>query len=105
MIQPGDMFYIPVPFQDDIFTSKRRPVIVLRDEGNGLFLVAPITGTNKTGMCSGLWILKDSADGLAMNLDKDSFIEVDKALKWPSFGLMDYWGHCPIVSELLAKLK
>jgi PemK-like, MazF-like toxin of type II toxin-antitoxin system len=95
MILPGDMFYIPFPFADDPFKSKNRPVVVLRDEGNGLFLIAPVTGTNLTGRRAGSWILMDSDVGKKMNLDKDSFIVVDKNMKWPSYGLTDYWGHCP----------
>jgi len=104
MILPGDMYYIPIPYKDDFFESKKRPVVVLRDEGNGLFLVAPVTGTNHTGYKKGIWLLKDSDDGKKMGLDKDSFIVVGESLKWPSFGLMDYWGHCHLVEELLKKL-
>lgn len=105
MIQPGDMFEIPFPFKDDIFKSKTRPVIVLREEGNGLFLIAPITGTNHTGKRTGLWLLKDSPEGVRMNLKKDSFIVIDNRIKWPSYMLINYWGHCPIVEELLKKLN
>ena len=105
MIQPGDMFEVPFPFKDDFFASKRRPVVVLRDEGNGLYLIAPVTGTNQTGRQEGLWISKDSDEGMKMRLVKDSFIVVDKKIKWPSYALLDYWGHCPCVAELLAKLK
>ncbi|MFZ6009178.1 MAG: hypothetical protein ACOYXT_02425 [Bacteroidota bacterium] len=76
----------------------------MRDEGNGLFLIAPVTGTNFTGKRIGMWILKDSPEGLQMNLTKDSFIIVDKKIKWPVFGLLDYWGHCPLVKQLLEKL-
>jgi hypothetical protein len=53
----------------------------------------------------GVWILMDSDVGKKMNLDKDSFIVVDKNMKWPSYGLTNYWGHCPIVSVLIEKLK
>ncbi len=105
MIQPGDMFSIPFPYKDNIFESKCRPVVVLRDEKNGLFLIAPVTGTNLTGKREGLWVSKDSDEGIKMRLTKDSFIVVDNTIKWPSFGLLDYWGHCPCVNELLAKLK
>jgi len=104
MILPGDIYYIPVPFKQDFFKSKPRPVVVLRDEGSGLFLVAPITGTNHTGYRNGIWILKDSIDGKKMELEKDSFIVVQDSFKYPSFGLMEYWGHCHLVEELLSKL-
>lgn len=104
MIRPGDMFCIPFPFEDDIFKSKKRPVVVLRDEGNGLFLVAPITGSNLSAFKRGIWVERNSPEGRKMNLAKDSFIVVDKKMKWPSFGLMEYWGHCPIVDKLLALL-
>lgn len=105
MILPGDMYLIAFPFKDDIFESKARPVVVLRDEGNGLYLIAPVTGTNLTGKKDGLWISKDSDEGAKMKLQKDSFIVVDYTIKWPSFALWDYWGHCPCVNELLKKLK
>jgi hypothetical protein len=104
MILPGDMFLIPFPLKDNIFESKARPVVVLRDEGNGCFLIAPVTGTNLTGKKRGLWISKDSPAGIKMKLQKDSFVVVDHCIKWPSFGLHDYWGHCPCVDELLKKL-
>jgi len=103
--QPGDMFRIPVPFRDDFFQSKLRPVVVLKDLGNGMFLVAPVTGTNLTGLQSGLWISKNSPEGKSMNLTKDSFIIVDAKYKWPSYALIDYWGRCNLVEELLSKLK
>lgn len=104
MILPGDIYCIPFPFKDDFFQSKSRPVVVLRDEGNGIFLIAPITGTNHTGYRNGLWIFKDSEDGKKIGLTKDSFIVVDKSFKWPSFGFTEYWGHCHLVKELLEKL-
>jgi hypothetical protein len=100
-VKPGDIFCIPVPFKDDPFKSKKRPVLILRDEGNGLYSVAPITGTNYTGIKKGKWILHDTSVGKKMCLTKDSFILLDKVIQYPSFGLMDYWGHCPILNELL----
>jgi mRNA-degrading endonuclease toxin of MazEF toxin-antitoxin module len=105
MILPGDMFEISFPYEDDIFKNKPRPVVILRNDGNGLFLIAPVTGTNFTGKRPGLWISKDSEEGKKMNLQKDSFIVMDKCKQWPSFGLREYWGHCPCVEELLKKLK
>jgi hypothetical protein len=103
-IEPGDIFYIPHPYEQNPLQSKSRPVVVLRDEHDGHYLIAPITGTNHTGWKKGIWILKDSEDGKKMGLTKDSFIVVDKKFKWPSFGFSQYFGHCHLVDELLRKL-
>jgi len=105
--KPGDIFLVPVPFQDDIFSSKHRPAVILRDEGNGFFLMAPITGTNLTGKQVGIWIIKTSSEGVAMKLQKDSFILLEKGRlqKFPSYALSQYWGHCPCLEELLTKLR
>jgi hypothetical protein len=99
--RPGDIFLTPIPFSQDIFQSKQRPVVVLKEPQNGICEVAPITGTNKTGIEKGKWILKDSAIGIKMNLKKDSFILMGKVRRLPTFSLIQYWGHCPIVDELL----
>ncbi len=104
MIEVGDIFFTSVPFEEDPRQSKPRPVVVLRKEGNGLVLIGIFTGTNKTGFKKGLWILKESEDGVKMGLTKDTFIIVDKKYRWPEYQLTDYFGHCHLVEELLQKL-
>jgi hypothetical protein len=62
-----------------------------------------ITGTDKRTTCKGKWVLKDSPEGKAMGLKKDSFINASKKRIIKNFMLEeDGWlGHCSFVEELL----
>lgn len=51
--KPGDMFYASIPFRENPLENKDRPVVILKDLGNDIFIIAPLTGSNKTGYQKG----------------------------------------------------
>lgn len=54
-----------------------------------------ITGTDKRNRCKGIWVLKDSEEGRAMNLRKDSFINAERPIPLKNYMIIGIIGTCP----------
>lgn len=66
------------PFEEDSSLSKPRPGLVVRIDGNNEYLVVKITGTNYSGTQEGFWIKESDDEYLDMNLDKPSFVQIER---------------------------
>lgn len=73
--EPGTIVEVVFPFEEGK-ASKRRPALVLKDDGDTTFIVAKITSQNK-GRRWDVHIPRNSVNGLSI----DSFIQVDKVIK------------------------
>jgi hypothetical protein len=103
--KPGAVILAKVFFKDaDPGTFKTRPVLVISFQDN-FYTVAPITGTNKSNICLGKWIIKDSATGVEMGLKKDSFINMSGIINIPVIATGEKIGQCLIFKELIGLLK
>ena len=101
----GAIIVARVDFKDSPTPQyKNRPVMVISFQDD-YYTVAPITGTNRTNICLGKWIIKDSPTGVAMGLRKDSFINMSAIINLPPFATGEKIGVCPIFPELMALLK
>lgn len=73
--EPGTIVEVVFPFEEGR-SFKRRPALVLKDDGGATFIIAKITSQNK-GRRWDVYIPRDQFNGLAV----DSFIQVDKVIK------------------------
>lgn len=98
MYKRGDVVLAPVPFKDKA-EAKVRPVIILETFTDDCES-CKITGTNRTEQLSGRWVLKDSDDGKAMGLDKDSFISIEDTIIVKMSYIHKKIGECLFIDEL-----
>jgi len=81
MYQPGDVVLCKFPYQDNPTKYKSRPALVLSDLSDGDYLLAQITSTDRRGELTGLWVLKDSKEGVQMGIRNDSFINLSNVAR------------------------
>ncbi|MFK7798358.1 MAG: hypothetical protein AB8E82_12975 [Aureispira sp.] len=98
--QSGDVVLAYFPFEDKIET-KPRPVVIIEVYDDSSF-TCMITGTDRSDECRGFWVEKDSKEGRAMRLRKDSFINADRTAELKHYMIVGSgpMGYCPYIKEL-----
>jgi mRNA-degrading endonuclease toxin of MazEF toxin-antitoxin module len=86
-------------FYQESRETKRRPVVIL-EAYNDFSYTCMITGTDGRTNKKGLWVTKDSKEGIEMNLEKDSFISAERTQELNNIMLIKYMGYCPLIDEL-----
>ncbi len=95
---PGDVVLAAFPFEDTSDT-KPRPVVIIEAYPDASYSCM-ITGTNRSHLDKGFWILKDSDDGKAMKLKKDSFVNANRCTEIKNCMIFKKMGECPFIEKL-----
>lgn len=104
----GDIIIVNYP-NSDLVTYKKRPAIVIQNEGiaTGLKqrLIALITSNTKRTGVSRVKVIKDSPEGKAMGLKSDSVIVTDNIATIENKVIDQVIGRCTIMPKVEASLK
>lgn len=105
-INQGDVFIVPFfPHQEDKHAGEPRWVIVLEDLGK-VFSIVPMTSELKqeSKYLKTIRIDQLSPEGIAMQLEADSIIILDRELSLPEFSFKEKYkrGKCP--EELIDRI-
>ncbi|MCS6975116.1 MAG: hypothetical protein N2044_03675 [Cyclobacteriaceae bacterium] len=60
------------------------------------YKIAKMTKTDNSHRFAGLFIRKDTKEGISMNLDFDTFIHLGRIEEIPEFGIRRLKGVCPM---------
>src|SRR4030042_2216678 len=96
----GDVVIALFPFEEDPYSLKPRPIVIIREDCASEYYVCKITKTDRCSTQKGFWILKDSHEGKTMGLDFDSFVSVTKRRLIDKKLVIKKIGICPFMDNI-----
>lgn len=96
----GDIVLVPFPFREKDGRSKPRPALIIREDCADEYYLCEITTTNRSDKLKGKWIIANSAEGMQIGINEDSFINYENRTLLNKKFVFKKIGTYPFMDEL-----
>lgn len=98
----GDVVLVHFPYIDNegVPQCKSRPGVIVHQSDHNEYLTVQITSKNRSRTNKGIWVLKDSPEGVQMGLLADSYINIDQQTDLNIRDIKRKIGDCPFMEKI-----